>query len=79
MVWLSPNALSADGRLLEPLDLRDSWFNPPSLIDAATGRLTRIAGDDVSGYHSMAWLPDGRITALRIGLHSTLWKFQPRK
>jgi len=75
MVWLSPNALSADGRLLEPLDLRDSWFNPPSLIDAATGRLTRIAADDVS----MAWLPDGRIIALRIGLHSTLWKFQPRK
>jgi hypothetical protein len=27
----------------------------------------------------MAWLPDGRILALHVGLRSTLWKFQPRK
>jgi hypothetical protein len=45
----------------------------------ASGRITRIASDDVSDYHSMAWLPDGRILALRVGLRSTLWKFQPRK
>jgi hypothetical protein len=25
-----------------------------------TARITRIASDDVSDYHSMAWLPDGR-------------------
>ncbi len=76
---LSPNALSADGRLLHPLSAPDSWFNAPGLIDTATGRVTRLASDDVSDYHSMAWLPDGRILALRIGLRSTLWKFQPRK
>jgi len=76
---LSPNALNADGRLLQPLSPLDSWFNPPSLLDTATGRITRIASDDVSDYHSMAWLPDGRIMALHIGLRSTLWKFQPRK
>jgi DNA-binding beta-propeller fold protein YncE len=76
---LSPNALSADGRLLEPLSPRDSWFNAPALLDTATGGVTRIAADDVSDYHSMAWLPDGRIMALHIGLRSTLWRFQPRK
>jgi hypothetical protein len=26
----------------------------------------------------MAWLPDGRILALHVGVRSTLWKFQPR-
>ena len=77
--FLSPNSLSADGRLLFPLQPRDSWFNPPGLIDTATGRVMRIASDDVSDYHSMAWLPDGRILALRIGLRSTLWRFHPRK
>jgi hypothetical protein len=77
--FLSPNSLSADGRLLFPLQPLDSWFSPIGLIDAATGRVTRLATDDVSDYHSMAWLPDGRILALRIGLRSTLWKFQPRK
>lgn len=64
---------------MNPLSPRDSWFNAPGLLDTATGRVTRIASDDVSDYHSMAWLPDGRILALRVGLRSTLWKFQPRK
>jgi WD40 repeat protein len=77
--FLSPNSLSADGRLLFPLQPLDSWFSPIGLIDTATGRTTRVASDDVSDYHSMAWLPDGRILALRVGLRSTLWKFQPRK
>ena len=77
--WLSPNSVSADGRLLFPLQALDSWFSPIGLIDTATGRVTRVASDDVSDYHSMAWLPAGRILALRVGLRSTLWKFQPRK
>jgi hypothetical protein len=49
------------------------------VLDTATGRVTRIASDDVSDYHSMAWLPDGRILAMHIGLRSTPWKFQPQK
>ena len=76
---LSPNALSADGRLLQPLEPVDSWFNPPGLLDTATGRITRIVSDDESDYKSMAWLPDGRMMALHIGVRSTLWKFHPRK
>jgi serine/threonine protein kinase len=76
---LSPSALSADGRLLQPLESLDSWFNAPALLDTATGRITRIVSDDVSDYKSMAWLPDGRILALHVGVRSTLWKFQPRK
>jgi hypothetical protein len=63
---------------LFPLQPLDSWFSPIGLIDTATGRITRVASDDVSDYHSMAWLPDGRILALHVGLRSTLWKFQPR-
>ena len=39
---LSTNGLSGDGRLLAPLAPRDSWFNPPGVIDIATGRITRI-------------------------------------
>jgi len=75
---LSANALNADGRLLHPLSPVDDWFNPPGLLDTVTGRITRIPSDDGSDYHSLAWLPDGRIMALRVGLRSTLWKFQPR-
>jgi hypothetical protein len=50
---LSPNALSADGRLLQPLESLDSWFKARALLDAATGRITRIVSDDVSYYKSM--------------------------
>ena len=74
---LSPNALNADGRLLTPLLLRDSWFNPPGVTDTVTGRTTRIPSDNLSDYHSIGWTPDGHVMALKIGLRSTLWKFQP--
>ena len=77
--FLSPNALNADVRLLLSLAPWDSWFNSTGILDTATGRLTRIPGDDVSDIHSMAWLPDGKIMELRVGLRSTLWKFQPQK
>ena len=74
---LSPAALSTDGRLLLPLQPKDSWFNPPGILDLATGRVTRLPSDEVSDYHSMAWTPDGQIVALHVGLRSTLWRFQP--
>jgi hypothetical protein len=67
-------ALGADGRLLVPLT--DAWFNHPATLDTLSGRITRLPSDDVSDYHSMAWLPDGRIMALHVGLRSTLWRFQ---
>ena len=73
----SPGALAADGRLLVPLV--DAWFNRPAVLDTTTGHITKLPSDDVSDYHSMAWLPDGRIMALHVGLRSTLWRFQPNR
>ncbi len=74
---LSSNALNADGRLLMPLLLRDSWFNPPGVIDTVTGRITRLPSDKQSDYQSIGWTPDGQMIALKIGLRATLWKFEP--
>jgi hypothetical protein len=74
---LSTSGLSADGRLLAPLAPRDSWFNPPGVIDTATGRITRIPSADQGDYRSLAWTHDGEVIALRNGLRATLWKFQP--
>ncbi|HLK17635.1 MAG TPA: hypothetical protein VKT81_01730, partial [Bryobacteraceae bacterium] len=73
---LSPNAMRADGRLLAPLLPRDSWFNPPAIIDAASGRITRIPSDNLSDYQSIGWTPDGQVIAQKTGLRATLWKFQ---
>jgi hypothetical protein len=74
---LSTGGLSPDGRLLVPLAPRDSWFNPPAVIDTATGRITRIPSDNQSDYRSMGWTRDGQVIALKNGLRATLWKFQP--
>jgi hypothetical protein len=74
---LSPNSLRADCRLLAPLLLHDSWFNPPAFIDIATGHITRIPSDNLSDYQSIGWTPDGQVMALKIGLRATIWKFQP--
>jgi hypothetical protein len=69
--------LNADGRLLVPLRQRDSWFNPPAVIDTVTGRITRIPSDNQSDHRSMGWTRDGQVIALKNGLRATLWKFQP--
>jgi serine/threonine protein kinase len=74
---LVSNGLSADGRLLTPLSPRDSWFNPPAIIDLATGRITRIPSDHHGDYRSMGWTPSGQVIALMNGLRATLWRFQP--
>jgi hypothetical protein len=74
---LSPDALKADGLLLTPLLPRDSWFNPPGVMDTVTGRVTRIPSDNLSDYQSIGWTPDGQVMALKIGLRATMWKFQP--
>jgi len=74
---LSPNALSADGRLLKGMAARDSWFNHPAILDTATGRITRIPSDNQSDHLSMGWTRDGQVIAVKIGLRATLWKFQP--
>jgi eukaryotic-like serine/threonine-protein kinase len=73
---LSTAALSSDGRLLVPLAPRDSWFNPPGVIDTATGRIARIPSDNLGDYRSMGWTRDGQVMALKNGLRATLWRFR---
>ena len=74
---LSTNALNGDGRLLVPLAPRDSWFNPPGVVDTATGRITRIPSDNPGDYRSLGWTRDGQVIALKNGLRATVWRFQP--
>ena len=71
------SAIAKDGRLLASLGNQDSWFNPPGLIDLATGSIRRIPTDQLGDYLSMDWSPDGRAVAAVLGLRSTIWKFQP--
>lgn len=75
-IQISPNAINADGRLLVSLLLRDSWFNPPGVVDTATGRVARIPSENLSDYQSIGWTPNGHIIALKIGLRATMWKFK---
>jgi serine/threonine protein kinase len=70
---LSPGSWNPDGRLL--VSLHDSWFIGPAVLDTATGHVEPLPFDNGSVYGSLGWLPDGRIMALRVSLHSTLWRF----
>jgi len=72
---LGPGSWNADGRLL--VSLHETWFAAPAVLDTHTGRLQLLPSDKTSDYVSMAWLPDGRIMALRVGQRSTLWRFAP--
>jgi hypothetical protein len=70
---LSPGSLNASGGML--VSLHDTWFAGPAVVDTRSGRVQPLPFDKLSDYVSMAWLPDGRMMALRIGMRSTLWRF----
>jgi hypothetical protein len=73
--YISPGTVRGDGRMLLSLTVPDSWFNPLAILDMSNGRITRLAGDRASDLPSAAWLPDGGIVAIRLGMASTIWKF----
>jgi hypothetical protein len=73
--YLASGSWNADGRVLVSLD--ESWFGTPAVLDTRNGRVQPLPSDNTSGYVSMAWLPGGRMAALRIGMRSTLWRFTP--
>ena len=72
----NPGAISKDGRILVPLGT-PTWYQPPGLLDPATGRLTAIKTDYITDVHSIGWTPDGQVMALGFDMRSALWKFQP--
>jgi hypothetical protein len=72
---LSPGSWSADGRLL--VSLHETWFAAPAVLDTRNGHVQPLPFDKTSDYANMAWLPDGRMVALRISMRSTLWRFVP--
>jgi hypothetical protein len=53
----------------------DSWFNPLAFLDLKSGKTTPVAGDRASDLVSAAWTREGKIVAIRQGLHGTIWKF----
>jgi predicted Ser/Thr protein kinase len=71
-----PNSIGRDGRILLPL-ATTTWHNPAGVLDPATGRLTRIAEDQLLDYHVLGWTPDGKVMGLGLGQRSRLWKFTP--
>jgi len=74
---LSPGSIRPDGRMLLSLLPLDTWFNPIGLVDLNTGRVAQKWAESQSDYHTMAWAPDGRIVALRMGMRGAIWKFSP--
>jgi predicted Ser/Thr protein kinase len=74
---LSPGAVGPDGRLAVSLMPPDSWFNPPAILDPATGHVTRVPADPFRDYHFLSWTPDGQVVSVSLGLHGALWKFTP--
>jgi hypothetical protein len=76
-LFVSPGTIHPDGRMLISLTPPDSWFNPPALLDVASGRVTRLLNNGLNDYHSLAWMPDGQIVATEQGMRATIWKFMP--
>jgi hypothetical protein len=75
-VYLSSNAVGADGRIIVQVVLPASWFWPIALLDPASGAMTLVppgATADMRG----GWSTDGRIVYYTQDLQSALWRFRP--
>lgn len=74
---IAPNAIGKDGRIVMPLGT-PTWYWPAGVLDASTGKFTRIPVDYVTDYHVLNWTPDGKVMGLGLGMRAKIWKFQPK-
>jgi hypothetical protein len=73
---LSPNAVSADGRILLRVGTPASWYYPMAILDPSTGDLSVVeqtSQDMVSG----GWGADGRAVTKANAIEPRLWRFRP--
>jgi len=73
----APGAVDSRGRLLLEIASRDSWFYRLSMVDPEHDVITPLPLRFHGGLGSPCWAADGHITALGIGLASTLWRYRP--
>jgi hypothetical protein len=73
----APGAVDSRGRLLLEIASRDSWFYRLSMVDPEHDVITPLPLRFHGGLGSPGWTADGHITALGIGLASTLWCYRP--
>jgi len=76
---LTPNAVAPDGRIVVAVDSPDSWFESPAVIDPRTGQVEKVPITFGGDIHSPGWTKDGRITASRQPIRSSIWRFRPEK
>jgi Tol biopolymer transport system component len=75
-VYLTSNAVAADGRIVVQVTPTSSWFWPAAILDPSTGKLDVLppgAGYDMKG----GWSPDGHIVYDARSFRSALWRFRP--
>jgi sugar lactone lactonase YvrE len=76
-VPIGPKAVGADGRIVLPIAVKDSWFWAPAIFDPKTGTVDRIPLPFQADPPSPAWTSDGKIVSVVYSLTSSLWRFRP--
>jgi Tol biopolymer transport system component len=71
------NSVRKDGKILVGVAPRDSWFFGLAILDAATGKLTRVAVNYTGDIFHSAWANDGRILAMGGLMRARIWRFRP--
>ena len=75
-VYLTSNAVGADGRIVVQVVPRASWFWPAAMLDPRTGTLDVLPPGPGYGMKG-GWSADGHVVYDVRGLQSTLWRFRP--
>jgi len=78
-VPLGGNGVHKDGRILVGVQPRDSWFFSLTILDPATGKLTRVPLNYIGDLWLSAWGGDGRILAMGEPMRAHVWRFRPMR
>jgi len=73
---VAQGAVSADGRIVLPISVRDSWFWAPAVFNPSTGDVQRIPMPFLADPAYPAWTSDGKIISVMFQFNSSLWRFR---
>jgi hypothetical protein len=76
---LGGNGVRKDGKILAGVIPRDSWFYSLTILDPATGRLTRVPLNYTGDIDLSGWGGDGQILAVGHPMGAQLWRFRPMR
>ncbi len=79
LLYIGPNPVGKDGRILVAVQSLDSWWNEIGILDPRTGHVEKLTVPYSGDIDNASWTPDGRILAVGSRMQAGLWRYRREK